>query len=398
MTAAIRPMIPLAFCVTISAIFAGPALAQEGNPLPEVRERLKIEAQRIEKEVQESRRKAYRLLRNDPEEAHNVLKGLIDTLRKDTSLSEERRTSLLAVVQRDLNNVHALASVRRPPPQASGVASVPRDPRSTDATSLARIPDPRVSEGAKSTYDAAAQRIQQMNRRVAEARDFRDRRGDRTTNALAGVDRASVPPRSDYDLPDDWLEKSKRRSPALKMTEKERAILEALKKPVKVDYNMETLQSVIDHLSRQMGQDILLDKQALEEANVTYDTPITLRFNKPVSTRTALKRVLADVGMTYVIRNETIEVTTLARAKELMTVRTYYIGDLMGVVSPLLPAIANDFQMIQAVGIILNEIQNIEPESWEGKGGAGTVTFDPVRMAIVVKQSAEIHYMLNGLR
>jgi hypothetical protein len=389
MAAAIRRIIPLALCVTTLALPARSASAQASDPLPEVRERLKIEAQRIEKKVQDGRMRAYRLLRNDPEEAFDVLKGLIGTLRKDTSLSEERRKSLLTVVERDLGSVRALASVRRvAEPVAAAAAQVEQR----------RAPDPRVAEGAKSAYDTATQRIRQMNRSVAEARDLRDRRGDRTSNALARVDKAAVPAKSDYDLPDDWLEKSKRRSPALKMTEKEKAILEALKKPIKVDYNMETLQSVLDHLSRQMGQEILVDKLALEEANVTYDTPITLRFNKPVSARTVLKRVLADVGMTYVIRKETIEVTTLARAKEMMTVRTYYVGDLMGVVSPLLPAIANDFQMIQAIGIILNEIQNIEPESWEGKGGAGTVTFDPVRMAIVVKQSAEMHYMLNGLR
>jgi hypothetical protein len=389
MAAAIRRIIPLALCVTTLALPARSASAQASDPLPEVRERLKIEAQRIEKKVQDGRMRAYRLLRNDPEEAFDVLKGLIGTLRKDASLSEERRKSLLTVVERDLGSVRALASVRRvAEPVAAAAAQVEQR----------RAPDPRVAEGAKSAYDTATQRIRQMNRSVAEARDLRDRRGDRTSNALARVDKAAVPAKSDYDLPDDWLEKSKRRSPALKMTEKEKAILEALKKPIKVDYNMETLQSVLDHLSRQMGQEILVDKLALEEANVTYDTPITLRFNKPVSARTVLKRVLADVGMTYVIRKETIEVTTLARAKEMMTVRTYYVGDLMGVVSPLLPAIANDFQMIQAIGIILNEIQNIEPESWEGKGGAGTVTFDPVRMAIVVKQSAEMHYMLNGLR
>jgi hypothetical protein len=388
MAAAIRRTIPFALCVTTLPLLAGFALAQERNPLPEVRERLKIEAQRIEKEVQDGRMKAYRLLRNDPDDAVNVLKGLIGTLRKDTSLPEQRRISLLALVQRDMGNVRALANVRRVSEPAAAAARM----------EARRAPDPRVAEAAKSPFDTATQRIQQLNRSVADARVLRESRGDRTTNALAGVDRASVPSKSDYDLPDDWLEKSKRRSPAHKLTENEKAILEALKKPVKVDYSMETFQSVIDHLSRQMGQDILLDKQALDEANVTYDTPITLRFNKPISARTALKRVLADVGMTYVIRKETIEVTTLARAKELMTVRTYYVGDLMGVVSPLLPAVVNDFQMIQAVGTILTEIQNIEPESWDGKGGAGTVTFDAVRMAIVVKQSAEVHYMLNGLR
>lgn len=388
MAAAIRRVIPLAFCATMLSLLAGRVSAQTSNPLADVRERLKLEAQRVEKEVQDNRMRAYRLLRNDAEEAIDLLKELLRTVGKDTSLPEERRRQLTALVQRDLGNVRALASVRRSSePIAAGAPIEPR-----------RAPDLRVAEGAKSAYDAAAQRIQQMNGRVAEARDQRAKRSDRTTNTLSGVDRASVPPRSEYDLPDDWAEKSKHRSAAVRITENEKAILEALKKPVKVDYEKETLQSVIDHLSRQMGQEIYIDKQALQEANVTYDTQIALRFNRPISARTALKRVLADVGMTYVIRRESIEVTSLARAKEMMTVRTYYVGDLMGVVNTLVPAVVNDFQMIQAIGTILTEIQNIEPESWEGKGGAGTVTFNPGRMAIVVKQSAEVHYMLNGLR
>ncbi len=388
MAAAIRRIMPLALCVTTLALFAGTASAQSRDLLPEVRERLKIEAQRIEKEVQDGRMRAYRLLRSEPDEALDVLKGLIGTLRKDTSLSEERRKSLLATLQRDLGNVRALNSVRRS-----------TEPAALAARNEARCaPDPRVGAGQKSAYDTAAEHIRSMSGRVSAARDLRQQRGARMVGAMTQVDKSATPPASDYDLPDDWLEKSKRRSPLAKLTDTEKAILEALKKPVKVDYSMETFQSVIDNLSKQLGQSILIDKQALEEAGVTYDTPITLRFNKPVSARTALKRVLADVGLTYVIRRETIEVTTAARAREMMTVRTYYIGDLMGVVSPMLPAVANQFQMIQAVGMILNQIQGIDPESWEGKGGPGTVTFDAARMAIVIKQSAEVHYMLNGLR
>ncbi|MHB1423160.1 MAG: hypothetical protein ACYC3I_08200 [Gemmataceae bacterium] len=390
MAATIGRIIPIALCVTTLNCMLGTALAQSRDPLPEVRERLKIEAQRIEKEVQDGRMRAYRLFRNDPDKALDVLKGLIGTLRKDTAVSEERRKLLMETLQRDLGNVRALSGVRRTTTTEPAAAAARIDAR--------RATDPRVGEGAKSAYDTAAERLRQMNGRVAEARQVRDRSGDRLMGTLAKVDNAAVPPRSDYDLPDDWVEKSKRRSSAVKLTDTEKAILEALKKPVKVDYNMATLQSVLDHLSKQMGQEVLVDKQSLDEANVTYDTPITLRFNKPISARTALKRVLADVGLTYVIRRETIEVTTVARAREMMTVRTYYVGDLLGVVSPLLPAVVNDFQMIQAIGIILNQIQSLEPESWEGRGGPGTVTFDPARMALVVKQSAEIHHMLNGLR
>jgi hypothetical protein len=388
MAAAIRRIIPVALCLTALSLLLGSASAQSDDLLPEVRERLKIEAQRVEKEMRDGRMQAYRLLRSDPEEAIDTLKGLIGTLRKDVSLSEERRKTLLATLQRDITNVRALAGVRRT-----------TEPAATAARIESRRPaDPRVTEGGKSAYDAASRYVQQMNGRVAQAREVRTTRSDRLTTTMSGVDQAAVPPKSDYDLPDDWLEKSKRRSPLAKLTETEKAILEGLKKPVAVDYNMETFQSVIEHLSKQIGQNILLDKQALEEAGITYDTPITLRFNKPVSARTALKRVLADVGLTYVIRKETIEVTTLARAREMMTVRTYYVGDLLGVVSPMLPAVVNQFQMVQAIGSIISQIQSIDPDTWEGRGGAGSITFDPVGMALIVKQSAEIHYMLNGMR
>lgn len=390
MAAAIPRMVPLALWVTTWAVLVGPAAAQSRDPLPEVRARLKIEAQRVEKETRDGRMRAYRLLRDDPQDAIDILKGLIGTLRKDTVLSEERRKTLLTALQRDITNVRALAGVRRT--TAPSVAAARTEARPA--------PNPRVREGARSAYDTASKLIQQRKGAVAEARNFRARRGDRLTGTLAQIDKSAMAPKSDYDLPDDWLEKSKRRSPQRKLTAEEKAILEALKKPIKVDYDMETLQSVIDDLSKKMGQDILLNKLALEEANITYDTPITLRFNKPVSARTALKRVLADVGLTYVIREETIEVTSLARARDMMTVRAYYVGDLLGVVNPLLPAVANQFQMIQAIGSIINQIQSIEPDSWEGRGegGLGTITFDPARMALIIKQSAEIHYMIDGLR
>jgi hypothetical protein len=39
---------------------------------------------------------------------------------------------------------------------------------------------------------------------------------------------------------------------------------------------------------------------------------------------------------------------------------------------------------------------NVEPESWKINGGPGTIVFDPARLMLVVKQTAEIHYMLGG--
>jgi hypothetical protein len=386
MSVAIHRLIPLAVLASMFVLCAGTAPAQTRDPLPEVRERMKIDAQRVEKEVQDGRMRAYRVLRSNSHEAYETIKGLIGMLREDTKLSEEKRESLILTLQRDITYLRALAGARRVSEPAAEASRI----------EARRPADSRVETGDRSAYDTASSRITTIKSRVAESRGVRDKSGERFSGTLTQVDKSARPPASDYDFPPDWLEKSKRRSPLAKLTAQEKSLLEALKKPVKVDYSMDTFQSVIENLSKQLGQNILLDKQAMEEANVTYDTPITLRFDKPVAGRTALKRVLADVGLTYVIRKENIEVTTIARAREMLTTRTYYLGDLMGVANPLLPAVVNQFQMVQAIGMIISQIQGIDPDSWEGRGGPGTVTFDPVRMVLVVKQSAEVHYLLNN--
>src|SRR5579875_611911 len=163
MAATIHRTVSLAFGATTLALFVGTLSAQERDPLPEVRERLKIETQRIEKELQDNRMRAYRLFRKEPEEALNILKGLISMLHKDTVLPEERRKALLALLQRDIDNVRALASLRWTITPANGSEPVLREPASAQATPPSRSLAPRVGEGTKSPYDIAAQRIRQMN-------------------------------------------------------------------------------------------------------------------------------------------------------------------------------------------------------------------------------------------
>ena len=92
-----------------------------------------------------------------------------------------------------------------------------------------------------------------------------------------------------------------------------------------------TIESVIDYLQTLSGQTILLDKQTLEAAGISYDTPINLRKMRNLTLRTVLRKVLGEVGLTYIVEKETIHVLTPAEAKKKMTVRTYYLGDLAGV-------------------------------------------------------------------
>ena len=216
----------------------------------------------------------------------------------------------------------------------------------------------------------------------------------------AQVDAASIPPTEDYTFPKDWREKSLLRSKRNMMTDTERAILKALAATVSVDFKDQRLGGVVEWFQHQTGQTIVLDKPALDDINVNSESTVNVTLNK-VSTRTALKKVLADLGLTYVVKDETIFVTTPAKAKDMMTIRTYYIGDLIGGYDMSFGPQLSQYQALATVAQLVQMIQgNIDSESWEvnGKEGGGSIVFDAAHMTLVVKQSAEVHYkMMQGL-
>ena len=203
-------------------------------------------------------------------------------------------------------------------------------------------------------------------------------------------------PRMDYTLPADWVEKSKRGYKHLQLTKRERAILRELNTTRSVEFKGETFQEVINYLSKTTGQTITVPKNVLEEAGVTYDTPIKLEL-KNVTTRSILKKMLAELNLTYIIKDEAIEITTPERATRTLTTRTYYVGDLVAAYQDdLFPAVYNQILMDQQLSILAGMlIDSYDPDSWQTRGGAGTISFDPITRTLVVRQTAEFHYLMN---
>jgi hypothetical protein len=145
-----------------------------------------------------------------------------------------------------------------------------------------------------------------------------------------------------------------------------------------------------------MGVPFIADPQAMTEVGINNESPITLTTNK-IATRTLLKKLLAELNLTYVIKDETVYITTAARAKDMMTVRTYYVGDLASAVDIRFGPFLSALQAQQNLAMLVNMItQSIEPSSWEVNGGTGTITYDPITMSLIVKQSAEVHYSIRG--
>src|SRR5262249_51383847 len=96
-----------------------------------------------------------------------------------------------------------------------------------------------------------------------------------------------------------------------------------------------------------------------------------------------LRKILADLGLTYVVKDEVIEVVSPQKARSMMSVRTYYVGDLA----------ANRWQ----AAVLIDLIQStIEPESWRANGGAGALGYPPLTRSLVIKQTSEFHSALSG--
>ena len=233
---------------------------------------------------------------------------------------------------------------------------------------------------------------------LANSRSIRNDSRQRTAAVSRDIDRSATPSAGDIEFPKDFQERTKNRA-AVNTSAKEKAILKALNTTVTVDFKNSKFQDVIDTLSTLIGQPILLDQNALEEAKITYDTPINLKV-KGVTARTILRKILGEFSLAYMIKEETIQVTSALKARETMITRTYNISDIIdtGGLDTLRfgnPGISA-VQMVQNVNAIMDLIQtSVDPDSWKKNGGQGTIAFNPSTMALIIRNNAEVHSALG---
>jgi hypothetical protein len=235
----------------------------------------------------------------------------------------------------------------------------------------------------------AADRISSMNRQVDMNRQLRGAESRSFSKILNDVDRSSLTAGNDITYPKDWHERTKARSLTQpRMTTKERTILRTLDSSISVDVKNKPFESVLDYLRTKTGLPIVVDQDSLKQVDASYDSPVTVSM-KNVSVRTLLHKTLADLGLTYIIRNESIYVVSPAIAKQAMVTRTYYAQDLI-------PSGLGYFTAVQAAQLIELIQSTVNPQSWKANGGDGVIEYDPITGGLVVKQSAEFQSILAG--
>ncbi len=134
-----------------------------------------------------------------------------------------------------------------------------------------------------------------------------------------------------------WEDLSNRRkdrygSMDLKATgEAEQRIEKALRSPLLstgLDFADVPLQEVVTQLSSDYGIQITLNKPALEEAGIGTDAPVNIQLHN-VSLRSALRLMLKQLQLTYIIQDEVLMITTKEDAEQQLVVKVYPVADLV---------------------------------------------------------------------
>jgi len=385
--------------------------------LSEVKLRREIAIQQLETDLRDLLRDAEKETSRDPKVARehlNAAQMLLDQQNVLPAQKKDSWTRKLRLVRADLAKAEGSSVVpaRDGTQTFTGRQPKPETPRGNEQTrqsleELNRLKDQgklderaaRAESLAKkdpnSVYLQFAARQARIDGSRANAAKDREEYSRGNLANMNDIDRSSAPQAVDVVLPPDWAEKSKRRSLAMQMSPKERQVMKALSSPINVDLTNRNFQVFLDEMERHLGVPLVVDRGALEQVNVTSETTLNLRARNWTG-RSVMRKVLADLGLTYVVRNEEVMITVPERAKEMMITKAYYVGDLVTSQNLIGGWPVNQLQMMQTINGIIESIKSqVDPDSWAPKGG-GTIFFDPISMSIMVKQTAEVHFQLGS--
>ncbi|MFM7110287.1 MAG: hypothetical protein ACKO26_04025 [Planctomycetota bacterium] len=389
------------------------------DPLKDAKARLAVELARIEYDFRDGLKEADKLLSKSPQKSKAIYEQLKKTLENEQHLPDKRKTYLIDICSRkiiicnnmievgikelksdsnalqrnqkkygeDFTNSETELSVK-----IKEIRELQVNGRIADATKKAieiykRYPD-------NPAIQASIQMLGIKNQ-VAYNNEFKSKYESGYLVAMRQIEESGIPITGDLVFPPDWAEKSKRRSSTSKLTEKEKSLLKSLSTPMDINIEGKSLEYFLQEMENKLGVSLIVDRPAVEAAGVRIDSPVTVKARNWTG-RTVLKKVLADLGLSYIIRSEEIQVTTAERSRENLVTRSYYIGDLLGVSNMRLPPWYNQQQFAQTLTSIIDSIKSqVDPRSWQPEG-SGSIVFEPLSMSLIIRQTAEVHFLLGS--
>ncbi len=116
------------------------------------------------------------------------------------------------------------------------------------------------------------------------------------------------------------------------------------------------LQEAMQTLSAQHEIPIVIDRRALEEIGLDADVGVTIDLRN-VSLRSALRLMLRDLELTYMIKDEVMQITSLEAAENHLVLAMYVLPDNLA---------AKADQVIKVL------TATVVPDTWDTLGGPST--------------------------
>ncbi|HET6879421.1 MAG TPA: VWA domain-containing protein [Pirellulales bacterium] len=349
---------------------APPREADDGELLDEIERQRRVVAGFLKAEVRNALNQARSRMATDPQGAGDSLKLLLDKVQHTSEAGPELRAQLSDQIEAALRAVNRQAVVQsetelqRQQVIAEGEArerinrelflqeqkvdqlmqrfnALMDEERFRDAEALADIAE-ELKPGRAGLR--GAELTARMVGWTADMTQIRDMRHKGYVDATMQIELAHVPTSDEppilYPDPEVWQLLTERRKKYKAVDLKsngptEEAILAALDEKTELDFAEQPLSDVIDYLKQRHDIEIQLDQKALTDAGVGSDTPIT-RSIKGITLRSALKLILSELDLTYLIRNEVLMITSKTEAESMLTTRVYPVADLVIPVAPLI--------------------------------------------------------------
>jgi hypothetical protein len=152
-----------------------------------------------------------------------------------------------------------------------------------------------------------------------------------------------------------------------------------------LDFTDTPLAEVVAFLQEEYGIPIQLDNSALDDIGVSDDEPVTVKLQH-VSLQSALRLMLKQLQLTYVIQDEVLMITTPEEAESQLIVCIYDVRDLIG------PRTNTD-----GLRSIIDVIDTcVATETWAANGGAAEIR--PLAPGLlVISQTRAVHDEIRDL-
>jgi tetratricopeptide (TPR) repeat protein len=348
--------------------------------LRQQRARLAVEEQRVMTNVDDALREARRVLRSDPDQAHELLKRMYATVRENPDISDRTRQLLSSRLESALREVDTqgarikrdkeeqlrqLADARRRFDLETGrVAEEERIRRRllqfSNLMAQARYEDAylqalAIQQDAITTGKgvpvaaSAGYDIGLAANNLSQIQELHRVREERYLLTMMQVERSAVPfpdePPIQFPPAATWREITRLRKEKYEssgFTEDDPATLQSIRnlknklsRPVDLEKGLDAntpLREVLEFLTDRYDVTILIDVGAFKAEGKVEDVevaPIKLPRMKGVSLATVLRLITGQIDGTYLIRRDYIEITTGARAVAEKVLRVYPVADIV---------------------------------------------------------------------